>query len=971
MRTPKFTDLLVNPKPYEYVLLPYRPKRFTQIHFEQDEIQNLVLTQDRPKVHYYKKIKYDRNAYVPLEYVNWESNLEEMLESTKDKKITPNNNNSTDKPNHDTEILLHKPNDDTNIALHKSNDDTKIALHKPNDDTSKVCHKPNDKTDTPLHKQCNSTDIQLHKQHDEISKTTHKHCPTDTPFKNDLSLHLFFEDVFSQKWESFIDKPPHHLILYYQDPNLIFTNVEKKRKKKNKYNLSNDKHYEIKKTKKEDNLNVYGVQHSVPALRLEPTYYKTHLTKEDLRQYCKNYTSIKNIRFKFVNIKDNKPVFIKKKEDLTLQDNSDVCLIEYCDEYPMFINKEGMVSLINNYIKEGSKEIGNQRRRARVEKKMQSNKTENVPVENASKEDTHIDADANNNTDDTKNETVKKEKTFCVADFSEQDRELLYRSADKIDYKRNENYRCVTDLFNFSVKKRKIAKEDGQTYKLKDVLINSHEPSPLQNVTLKPGHQTTLLTNNMFKAPLYNQKIKMYIITYKTKDKKNENMFCEATIKPVHLFTCGFVFPLIEIFSPHSKSLNLYCKNRLKIAANTMSDRMIKMKDLDDMFPSFSEGSKRKWLKEYTERKKDSTYVLNYKDDEITIIPENVVQYESMLLSERLLKDKIIENEECYWNATRNFLKGNIEIESRDDFYGEKISYQRSIKENLNDMLTKKFYEQENILNKESKVTEIRESDMNKIKNIERQETVKITAKDKIKHSCNTNDVKESKVTQKQSKNNLNTRSILIKRIINDVIEEELITDEDVINEYLKERKKIKEHVKKSQLKCGRCGAIGHMKTNKTCPFYAEAGKMSKKKKEALKRKMKGIICEIILNVLQSIFGMQLGSVFHKPVNVKKFTNYLQFVSEPIDLGTIRVKARQNKYKKYSDFVNDIKLMRDNCIKYNGVEHSFSKVAEEMYEIAVKRGKEKQEEIEEAEKNIEEMEVNKNEEKQSETQKIV
>ncbi|KAM0686787.1 hypothetical protein COBT_001983 [Conglomerata obtusa] len=893
MKTPKFTDLLVNPKPFEYNLAPFRPKRFTNTQLDTDENQNLHLTADRPKVSSSKRIRYDRSAYAPVDLIQWEDTLDTFLE------------------------------------------------------------------------------------------TQSKGIPNNSPFQNDLPLHLLFEDVFSEQWENRIDKGPGPLVLFYQDPNLIFSHDEKKKKKRSRYNLSNDKYYNPKKIRRDENLDVFGVQHSVPALTLHPLFYKTHLTKDELRMYHRITVDISNLFIKFMSVKKEMNAFIKKPEDLAINDECEFCLVEFSEEFPIFTNKEGMVSLINAYKRE----------------------------------------------------------------------------------KRNED------------------KEDREKSSFNTINLSLGDPSPFPIADVRPGHTVVAMSNNLFKAPLYKQNVNLFIVSYNsesmvedsfpkdirfTKDCKlpNENNIkksikdykfvndrfesdnfddqnfifnknitsVNAIIRPVkHLLTAGQVFPLMEVFSPHSKSLNTFCKNRLKMAANSMAHSTIRMKDIDEMFPTFSEGSKRKWLKEYAERKKDNTYILNHRSEDRLVTPESVCQYESMLLSERLYKDGVIDAEGCYWNTSRNFLKGTIEVYKGDacktdnvakdnnnnvDNYtqdvksnvkddinnytnsnnnikdDEAFSYRKGTNENLQEIALRRFLVQEQALKNEYNLEELNDKQF--------KEYLKSLCKDKDNFDLHKNEVStktrdlntnghnddynnentddnlnnklfdngKSNITDfVKNEGNKNTydinatinydnkivgfeKGIKIIRVVNGRREEEIITNEDTINEYLKQRKKIKKDDKKNQLKCGRCGEIGHMKTNKTCQFYIEGGKMSKKKKEAMKRRMKNIITENVIHVINSLFLIPYSSVFHKPVNTKKFVNYLQFVKEPIDLCTMKNKARQHKYLRYADFIRDLELMKENCVKYNGAEDSFGKIAEEMVEIGKQRAEEKKEELEDAEKMI-------------------
>lgn len=742
----KFTELLVNPTPFDYNFKPFVPRRNTQITFEQEDPKTLTLTPDQPKTMSEKKVEYDTKQYVPIEVVNWEKDIDYYLN-----------------------ILDNKP------------------------------------------------------------------VPVD-PIRQDLQLKLFFEDILNEKWENNIHKKPGNITLLYQDPNLIFSNIEKKKKKTKKYNLSNDKYYAVKKQKKVENLTNIGVQHSVIALKLNPLFYKTYYTREELKNYHKKYISITGLDIQFVDKPKVKHSFIKHVEELTIADGCDFCLIEYCEEHPLYVNNSGMVSVIENYKREGKKEI--------------------------------------NIKQGARDKGIENPET----------------------------------LFN-------------------TVKLSLSDPSPFPIADIAPGKKTLAISNNLFKAPLYHQDIDLFVVSFRTSDPQN------SVIRPVKVFlTAGQVFPLQEVFAPHSKSLNIYCKNRLKMTAFSFQNRVIKMKDLDEMFPTFSEGSKRKWLKEYAEKKKDNTYVLNYRTDELLVTPENTCQYESMLLGEKLLKDEVIDNELTPWSLSKNFLKGNFyDVVGRGDPTGFGFSFVRGIKDDFKELVSSRWDLQEKCLTSQLSIETLKEEEIDSL----------------VDYLFEQSEECGECVTQKQEE--VFDTGIKIIRVIDGETEEEIVTDKEIIKEYLNERKKLKKEDKRVALKCGNCGQVGHMKTNKACPNFVEEEKMNKKKKEAYKRKVKGTICESILAVINTLSNLPYSVAFHRPVNTKKFPNYLEFVKEPIDLSTMRNKARHNKYVKYYDFLKDLELMRDNCVAYNGNEHSFTKVASEMVEIATQEYKTKKEELEYAE----------------------
>ena len=55
--------------------------------------------------------------------------------------------------------------------------------------------------------------------------------------------------------------------------------------------------------------------------------------------------------------------------------------------------------------------------------------------------------------------------------------------------------------------------------------------------------------------------------------------------------------------------------------------------------------------------------------------------------------------------------------------------------------------------------------------------------------------------------------------------------------------------------------------------------------------------------------------------------DYFDIIQEPMDFGTIKKKLTFNVYHNVQQFIIDIKLVFDNCIKYNGTENQIAKHA--------------------------------------------
>ena len=58
--------------------------------------------------------------------------------------------------------------------------------------------------------------------------------------------------------------------------------------------------------------------------------------------------------------------------------------------------------------------------------------------------------------------------------------------------------------------------------------------------------------------------------------------------------------------------------------------------------------------------------------------------------------------------------------------------------------------------------------------------------------------------------------------------------------------------------------------------------------------------------------------------------DYFDIISHPMDLGTIKKKLQHNCYATPQDFVADMTLIWENCIKYNGSDNMVSHCAREL-----------------------------------------
>lgn len=228
----------------------------------------------------------------------------------------------------------------------------------------------------PLPAKQNSNDQKLYavdlvKWEDDIFDISSIHEEKKQQHKRiiDVETKEYVNKLLETNWEDNIiyDEMPttnKPLVVYADDPNLIFEPVEKKQKTKkknvkntnfdkplkNKYNVSLDKYYE-NETKTKTSLVTFGVQHSAPALKLHAAFFRLNLTKEELRNFHKPSMDLLNKEFVF-----SKPLqitvgasIIKKPYEISCNDLSEFVVFEYSEENPLFVVNPGMVSVKSKY----------------------------------------------------------------------------------------------------------------------------------------------------------------------------------------------------------------------------------------------------------------------------------------------------------------------------------------------------------------------------------------------------------------------------------------------------------------------------------------------------------------------------------------------------------------------------------------------------------------------------------------------
>ncbi|KAJ9055515.1 hypothetical protein DSO57_1003213 [Entomophthora muscae] len=142
----------------------------------------------------------------------------------------------------------------------------------------------------------------------------------------------------------------------------LLTEKDPLRDQLDRFNLSNDLYYEALLTGKVRVRQTFGqlvVQHAAVALRLQQPFFKTKLTKSDLRRWHRQpihfpigvalkLNRIRTIKKKKLKPKPNEELMETPKE-VTLKDGHPYVLMEFSEEYPPIVQNLGMGSLIVNY----------------------------------------------------------------------------------------------------------------------------------------------------------------------------------------------------------------------------------------------------------------------------------------------------------------------------------------------------------------------------------------------------------------------------------------------------------------------------------------------------------------------------------------------------------------------------------------------------------------------------------------------
>lgn len=86
------------------------------------------------------------------------------------------------------------------------------------------------------------------------------------------------------------------------------------------------------------------------------------------------------------------------------------------------------------------------------------------------------------------------------------------------------------------------------------------------------------------------------------------------------------------------------------------------------------------------------------------------------------------------------------------------------------------------------------------------------------------------------------------------------------------------------------------------------------------------------IKIVDDIFKRPISAMFHDPVDpvLDEVPDYFDYIKTPSDLSTVRQRLNENKYSTIAEFKNDMNLIWENAITYNGKQSFAGCIADEL-----------------------------------------
>ena len=91
--------------------------------------------------------------------------------------------------------------------------------------------------------------------------------------------------------------------------------------------------------------------------------------------------------------------------------------------------------------------------------------------------------------------------------------------------------------------------------------------------------------------------------------------------------------------------------------------------------------------------------------------------------------------------------------------------------------------------------------------------------------------------------------------------------------------------------------------------------------------------------MMQNLMKNSNAWIFLEPVDPGKLGihDYFDIIKNPMDFGTIRQKLREHQYLNMKNFLEDVELVFNNCILYNGEASQVSSMCREVQDDYLKQ----------------------------------
>uniref|UniRef100_A0A0N4ZF34 DUF3591 domain-containing protein n=1 Tax=Parastrongyloides trichosuri TaxID=131310 RepID=A0A0N4ZF34_PARTI len=123
---------------------------------------------------------------------------------------------------------------------------------------------------------------------------------------------------------------------------------------------------------------------------------------------------------------------------------------------------------------------------------------------------------------------------------------------------------------------------------------------------------------------------------------------------------------------------------------------------------------------------------------------------------------------------------------------------------------------------------------------------------------------------------------------------------------------------------------LAKRKAMEGCEYLAKPVKNVQRRRADPKVSMATIFTEV-MNEIKNVPGYVF---FNKPVSEKIVKDYYTIIKNPIDLQTIKKKIDNHEYELRKTFIEDLKLLVDNSMLYNGATSEYTKTAIKIFDVA-------------------------------------